>query len=76
MPPITTGRMEKEIDCPLILEDFSPQKEAKVYELSSEVRSLTEELKNRAGGGDEIKKINRPISLGKEGFPQRIERCR
>jgi len=24
--------------------------------------------KNRAGGGDEIKKINRPISLGKEGF--------
>jgi len=31
----------------------------------------TEELKNRVGGGDEIKKINRPISLGKEGFPRK-----
>jgi len=41
--------------------------------LSYEVRSLakTEELKNRVGGGDEIKKINRPISLGKEGFPRK-----
>jgi len=32
---------------------------------------LTEELKNRAGGGDEIKKINRPISLGKEDFSRK-----
>ncbi len=29
------------------------------------------EAKNKAGGGDEIKKINRPISLGKEGFPRK-----
>jgi len=32
---------------------------------------LTEELKNRAGRRWEIKKINRPISLGKEGFPRK-----
>jgi len=41
-----------------------------VLTISNEVRSLLrEELKNRAGGGDEIKKMNRPISLGKEDFP-------
>jgi len=43
----------------------------KCINISSKVRSLTEELKNRAGGGDKIKKINRPISLGKEGFPRK-----
>jgi len=43
-----------------------------VLTISNEVRSLLrEELKNRAGGGDKIKKINRPISLGKEGFPRK-----
>ncbi len=38
--------------------------------ISNEVRSLLrKELRIGPGGGDEIKKINRPISLGKEGFP-------
>jgi hypothetical protein len=45
------------------LKGLSPYKEARSL--------IEEELKNRVGGGDEIKKINRPISLGKEGFPKR-----
>ena len=35
---------------------------------SDKKRLIRKELKNRAGGGDEIKKINRPISLGKRKF--------
>ena len=38
-----------------------------VLTISSEVRSvIRKELKNKAGGRWEIKKINRPISLRKE----------
>jgi len=46
-------------------------KKEKCINISGEVKSLTEELKNRGGGGDEIKKIDRLISLGKEGFPRK-----
>jgi len=47
-----------------------PLDKKKCIKISSEVRSLTEKLKNRAGGGEKLK-INRPISLGKEGFPRK-----
>ena len=41
----------------------TPLDKKNVLTISSEVRSLLrEELKNRVGGGDKIKKINRPIS--------------
>jgi len=56
----------------IIVAKFCGHLTKKCINISNEVRSLTEELKT---GPEEVikKKINRPISLGKEDFPREMK---